>query len=86
MKPSDYILGVNAISANRFLRVADSRKKGGFLFLGADGVIVVTLSAHFGHLLIIFDFCWPNFATASWCAGVLTFLNFMAARSLNGLL
>jgi hypothetical protein len=57
-----------------------------FLFLGADGVIVITLSAHFGHLLIIFDFYWPNFATAAWRAGVLTFLNFMAARSLNGLL
>jgi hypothetical protein len=60
MKSSDYILGVNATSANRSLRVAESRNRSGFLLLRADRVIFVTLPAYFGRLPIFSNFYWPN--------------------------
>jgi len=52
--------------------------------LGAGGLFVVWLSAHFGRLPILFYFTILASATAVWSAAAQSFESYMASRILNG--
>lgn len=52
--------------------------------LGAGGLFVVWLSAHFGRLPILFYFTLLASATAAWSAAAQSFESYMASRILNG--
>lgn len=57
---------------------------GNVFMLGAGGLFVTVLSAHFGRLPVLFWFLVFALWTAAWCAGAAGFNDFMAARILNG--
>ena len=57
---------------------------GSQFMIGAGGLVVVTLSAYFGRLPVLFYFLSLSVATAVWCAAATTFDSFMTARILNG--
>ncbi len=57
---------------------------GSQFMIGAGGLVVVTLSACFGRLPVLFYFLSLSVATAVWCAAATSFDSFMTARILNG--
>ena len=57
---------------------------GSQFMIGAGGLVVVTLSAYFGRLPVLFYFLTMAVATAAWCGAAANFESFMTARILNG--
>ncbi|KAI0403285.1 major facilitator superfamily domain-containing protein [Xylaria palmicola] len=57
---------------------------GNVFMLGAGGIFVVTFSAYFGRLPVMFYFLAVALGTAAWCAGATNFESFETARILNG--
>jgi MFS family permease len=52
--------------------------------LALEVFVVVTLSAYFGRLPILFYFLTMTVATAAWCGAAINFESFMTARILYG--
>jgi MFS family permease len=57
---------------------------GNQFMIGAGGLVVVTLSAYFGRLPVLFYFLTLAVAMAAWCGAATNFQSFMTARILNG--
>lgn len=57
---------------------------GNVFIIGAGGVIVVALMAYFGRLPVLFWFTLFALWSAAFCAGSATFVQYEAARVING--
>jgi MFS family permease len=74
----------NLRNGNSPFRPSTTRLLAVKFMIGAGGLVVVTLSAYFGRLPVLFYFLTLVVGTTAWCSAAMNFGSFMTTRILNG--